>query len=160
MVDEMSDQMRLAFRRHPAGIGLVTAADAEGPVGMVVSSLASVSIEPPMISFSVASASRTGQRLAHADGLAVHLVTADDLPLAIDFSTPGSARFTDEHPWTPAANGAPLLGTNSARMTGRVVQVVEAGQSLLLLVQLDEVSVPDVVGAPVVWVGREWRQLV
>ena len=45
-------------------------------------------------------------------------------------------------------------------MTGRVVQVVEAGQSLPLLVQLDEVSVPDVVGAPVVWVGREWRQLV
>lgn len=158
-VDDLGDRMRVAFRQHPAGIALVTAHDEQGPLGMVVSSLASTSIDPPMVSFSVANSSYTGQRIANSDGVVIHLVTADDLRLAIDFSTPGTPRFTDEHPWQPAANGAPLLQTTGSQLTGRVVRQVPAGQSTLLLVELDEVDLPEELSAPVVWVSRAWREL-
>lgn len=42
-----------AFRLHPAGVALVIGQHEQGPVGVTVSSLASVSASPPLVSFSL-----------------------------------------------------------------------------------------------------------
>ncbi|MYS39753.1 flavin reductase, partial [Streptomyces sp. SID5998] len=47
------DLLRSVFRRHAAGVAVITARGEAGPVGFTATSLTSVSAEPPMISFGI-----------------------------------------------------------------------------------------------------------
>lgn len=47
------DLLRSVFRQHAAGVAVITARGDEGPVGFTATSLASVSAEPPLISFGI-----------------------------------------------------------------------------------------------------------
>ncbi|MET9972722.1 flavin reductase family protein, partial [Streptomyces sp. NPDC006356] len=44
------DLLRSVFRRHAAGVAVITARGETGPVGFTATSLSSVSAEPPMLS--------------------------------------------------------------------------------------------------------------
>ena len=50
-----------AFRQHPAGVAIVTGDPGTGPVALTVSSLISVSVEPPTVAFSLSEASSSAQ---------------------------------------------------------------------------------------------------
>ena len=74
------DGLRDTFRRHVAGVAIVMANSRSGPVGLTVTSLTSLSAEPPRVSFNLAHASpswaalqylgrrESGQPLACHDG--------------------------------------------------------------------------------------------
>ncbi|MBW8821649.1 MAG: flavin reductase, partial [Streptomyces sp.] len=47
------DLLRSVFRQHAAGVAVITASGDAGPVGFTATSLASVSAEPPMLSFGI-----------------------------------------------------------------------------------------------------------
>ncbi|MGQ4336108.1 flavin reductase family protein, partial [Streptomyces hayashii] len=47
------DLLRSVFRRHAAGVAVITASGGTGPVGFTATSLSSVSAEPPMLSFGI-----------------------------------------------------------------------------------------------------------
>ncbi|RIJ62650.1 flavin reductase, partial [Clavibacter lycopersici] len=62
---------RAAFRRHAAGVAVVTTRDAHGsPVGFTATSLASVSADPPLASFSLARTASSAAALAAAEHVA------------------------------------------------------------------------------------------
>ena len=69
VVDEFKD----AFRGHPAGVAIITAMGPSGPVGLTASSVASVSAQPPMLAFSLASAEGSAGVILDADTIVVHL---------------------------------------------------------------------------------------
>jgi len=52
----MTEHFREAFRRHPAGVAVITADPGDRPVAMTVSSLISVSAAPPIVAFSLSQA--------------------------------------------------------------------------------------------------------
>lgn len=53
----MTEAFREAFRRHPAGVAVITADPGNQPVAMTVSSLISVSAAPPVVAFSLSTKS-------------------------------------------------------------------------------------------------------
>lgn len=137
MTDSPADRFRSGFRRHAAGVAVVTAPTPDGPVGLTASSVASVSAEPPLLSFSVARTSTTAARLLAADRLAVHVLAAEQVAVATDFARRDGRRFAPEQGWSTAADGTPLLAGAVATFRGRVAQVVPAGGSWLVLVEVD-----------------------
>ena len=58
----LAEAFRRAFRGHPSGVAVVSAATPAGPVAVTVSSLISISDSPPTVAFSVRAASRSGAR--------------------------------------------------------------------------------------------------
>lgn len=58
-----TDDFKAAMRALPAGIAAITTMDADGPAALIVSSLTSISAEPPMIGFFVNEASSMAQKL-------------------------------------------------------------------------------------------------
>lgn len=46
-MNRINETFRHAFRRHPAGVAILTARGQNGPVALTISSLISVSVEPP-----------------------------------------------------------------------------------------------------------------
>lgn len=138
MPDSFAARFRSGFRRHAAGVAIVAASTPEGPVGLTVSSVASVSVTPPMLSFSVSRASSSGVALVQSPRIVVHLLPADRVDLAEAFAAPDGRRFSPEQGWTTAADGTPHLPDAVATFGGRVVRVVPAGGSWLVLLEVDE----------------------
>ncbi len=80
-----ADQFRQLLRHHPAGVVIVTADVAGHPVGLTATSFTSVSLDPPLVSFYVATTSSTWPRLSQASLFGVHLLSADQTELATRF---------------------------------------------------------------------------
>lgn len=136
----LSERFREGFRGHAAAVALVCAPTPDGPVGVTVSSLASVSADPAMVSFSVDQRSATGALLVESERLGVYLLTAGQAGTAAAFATSGAERFTGEQGWwTQEGEDLPRLAEASCTLLGRRHRVVPAGSSWLVLVEIDEV---------------------
>jgi flavin reductase (DIM6/NTAB) family NADH-FMN oxidoreductase RutF len=87
--------LRDAFGRFATGVAFVTT-DVEGtPLGLIVSSFAAVSLEPPLVSFCPARDSLTWRRMRHAGGFAVHVLGARHAGFARRAAPPDADRFAE-----------------------------------------------------------------
>ncbi len=156
------DALKDAFRRHAAGVAVVTADSMDGPVAITVSSLSSVSADPAIVLCSVASTTATGRAMACAEAVVVHLLDGDDLDLAVRCATPGSDRFGDHDTWERLPSGEPSFTAPRIRLRGSVVQRDVFGDSTILVIAVLEVIgdvTRDVSPGALVYHDRAWHVL-
>lgn len=122
-----------AFRFHPAGVALVTAHTAEGPVGLTVSSVASVSADPPVLSFSVTRATGSAGGVLTAGTFVVHLLGEQHAQLAMNFARTGAPRFTPEQGWDELSSGEPWLPSATMALRCTIRETLPVGPSVLIL---------------------------
>lgn len=139
---ELTANFKAAFGGHPAGVTIITADSATGPVGITASSVASVSAEPPLLAFSLAAQSGSAAAIAVADSVVVHLLTTSDLELAKTFANSKSERFTGSMAWTRLEEGGPLLEHAGYALRCKILSRTPAGGSLLLAAEVLEVLSP------------------
>lgn len=156
---DLTEGFKMAFGGHPAGVAIVTAASATGPVGITASSVASVSAEPPLLAFSLAAASGSAAAIAVADTVVVHLLTAGDLELARIFASSKSRRFSDSMAWTTLETGEPLLFHGGFALRCTILSRTPAGGSLLLAAQVLDIIAPEGTHAPMVYHSRNFHSL-
>lgn len=142
--DDIERQFRSAFRGHPAGVSILTAASASGPCGLTVSSLASLSLDPLAVSFSLMKRTGSAAGILAADTILIHLLTAGQAHIAAEFARPGGQRFTPEQGWLTAPTGEPLLPTARAILRARAVGSVPFGDATLIAAEILSVQLnPD-----------------
>lgn len=126
----------LLFRRalgsFATGVVVVTSLDDEVPRGMAVNSFASVSLDPPLISFCAARSSTTWPLLRRSPTFAVNVLTAEQEDLCRTFARSGADRFAGLG-WTEDAGGPPLLDGALAHLVCSYYAVHEAGDHELIL---------------------------
>lgn len=159
-----AERFKAAFRHHAAGVAVVSAATAEGPVALTASSVTSVSAEPPVLLLSVSDGTRTGRALIGADTAVVHLLDADDLALAVRCADPSVDRFADTATWTTLPTGEPVFLGPRLLMRGRITQRIVSGHATVLMLAVDEVidrrpGAPADVPGPLVYHDRRWHTL-
>ena len=125
--------LRRAFRHDASSVWVVTSAHAGSPVGFTAVSIASVSLSPPMLSFNVSRTSSSLSTLLRSGRFAVHLLDADQEHVARRFSADAARRFEDASSWSWGTDGLPHLHGVVTRLSGAVLRLVEAGDSLLVL---------------------------
>jgi len=160
MSGDQAAEFRSMFRRHAAGVAIITA-DVDGElVGMTVTSLISVSADPPLIVFSLSAKSSATPPLRRATTAVMHLLGAGQLELARRFATSGIDRF-DGVEWTRLDTGEPVLADVESWMLCRIVSTMPAADSTVVLAQVERV-----VGAegiehhrPLVYWDRTWHGL-
>src|SRR5215218_6964936 len=91
--DERS--LRAAFGRFATGVAFVTTQVDGTPLGLIVSSFAAVSLQPPLVSFCPSRDSITWQRMRHARRFAVHVLAARDGGFVRRTAPPGADRFAE-----------------------------------------------------------------
>ncbi len=143
MSDTLTDQFKAGFRRYPTGVAIVAASTETGPVGATVSSVASVSANPPMLSFSVSRSGRSGPALTGSDRLAVHVLTESQADVAAAFADRTAPRFTPAQGWTLSQGLPPILDDAAASFYGQVVRVIPAGEAWLVLLEIDAVDLDE-----------------
>ncbi|MBK0417954.1 flavin reductase [Leucobacter sp. CSA1] len=147
-----------AFREHPAGIALITAETADGPVGLTASSVASVGLDPLALAFSVTRATGSAGGILSAPGYVVHLLSANNIGIAETFARSGTERFTDDQGWERLPTGEPFLPAARVALRCRTMQAIPVGSSSLVLAEVLEV-IPGEPGAVLVYQDRTFRTL-
>ncbi|KAA9111434.1 flavin reductase family protein [Microbacterium rhizomatis] len=155
-----ADDFKSAFREHPGGVSLITADAGDGPVALTATSVASVSVDPPLLVFSVSALSSSAPTLAAAETVVVHLLEADQLPLAQLGATSGIDRFADTDAWTRLVTGEPVFHGVPRWIRARVLNRFDAGGSTVFVAHAVQVNVPDThSGRGLVYVNRQWHHL-
>lgn len=145
------------FRRHPAGVVVITSAVDQAPVGFTATSLISVSADPPLLAFSVDEASSAWQQLSLARTLVVNFLSADQADVSARFATSGIDRFATTD-WWALPTGEPVLTGSVAWIRGEIVQRTPVGRSVLVSVLALESEVAEV-GAPLVYHDRRYHAI-
>jgi flavin reductase (DIM6/NTAB) family NADH-FMN oxidoreductase RutF len=155
-----SDEFKKIFRHHAAGVAVVTADAGDGPVAMTVTSMFSISAEPPLFVFSASALSSSTPTLLRAETLVVHLLGSDQLWLGKLASTSGNDRFADTAQWRRLETGEPMYVAARAWVRGRVVKRLDAGSATLFVIQaLESFDSSTDQEAPLVYHNRKWHAL-
>ncbi len=129
-----SGVFRSVFRRHPAGVAVITAAGAR-PVGFTATSLTSVAAEPPLLSFGISTRSSSWPVISETGHIGVNLLGEHQQDLAVTFARSGADRFAPPTSWSPGPYGVPLLDEVPAWLVCRVVARVPAGDHRIVVAQ-------------------------
>jgi flavin reductase (DIM6/NTAB) family NADH-FMN oxidoreductase RutF/DNA-binding IclR family transcriptional regulator len=136
-----SRRFRETLGHFPTGVVLVTGFDLDRePVGMVVGSFSSVSLDPPLVAFLPAKGSGRYSRLQSANTFCVNVLSADQEALCRTFSARGQQAF-DGVAWTASPSGAPVLEDAVAWIDCEVVSVQEVGDHYLVLGSVQDMQV-------------------
>jgi flavin reductase (DIM6/NTAB) family NADH-FMN oxidoreductase RutF len=159
-----SDDFKSAFRNHPAGVAVLTAVAGEEHAAITVSSLFSISAEPPLIGFSVSDLSSTARVFSSASTVIIHMVDASSLWLAKLGATSGVTRFEDPTQWDVLDSGERYFPGAPSIVRASIVDRVRAGGSTLCVAHAVEVIKRGSMGdssepAPIVYHNRRWHRL-
>jgi flavin reductase (DIM6/NTAB) family NADH-FMN oxidoreductase RutF len=132
---------RETLGHYPTGVAVVTAVTDNGsPVGMVVGTFSSVSLDPPLIAFFPASTSKSFGQLRCARTFAVNVLAADQEPLCRRLATGGADKF-DGVRWRPGPLGSPILEGAVSWIECTFEQIREAGDHYIVLGRVHELAV-------------------
>ena len=127
-----------AFRRHAAGVVVITALTPEGkPVGFTATSLASLAAVPPLATFNMAKVASAWPAIAGTDWVAIQTMGARTRHLAERMSGDHDLRFTGDH-WAPGPHGLPILEGVTSWMVGRIVERFPVAHNAVIVVQIEE----------------------
>ncbi len=156
-----ADDFKGMFRGYPAGVAVVTADRGGTPAALTVTSLASVSAEPPLMTFSVSDFSSSAPAVRGAETVVIHLLSSQQLWLAQLCATSGVDRFADPTTWSRLPTGEPYFPAAAAWIRARVVQQIDAGTATILLVHAREgARAADAdLQPPLVYHARTWHGL-
>ena len=131
------DAFKAAFRRHAAGVAVITARDAAGvPVGFTATSLASLAAVPPLATFNMARSASSWPAIAATERVAIHMLGARNRGLAQIMSGDHAARFIGDH-WREGENGLPILDGVTTWMSGRIIERLSVHNSAVVVVQIE-----------------------
>jgi flavin reductase (DIM6/NTAB) family NADH-FMN oxidoreductase RutF len=148
---------RQSFRRHAAGVAIITALTPEGtPVGFTATSLASLAAVPPLATFNIARSASSWPAIAETDRVVIHTLGVRNREVAQTLSGDNSRRFVGEH-WYRGPHGLPVIKDTTAWMVGRIVERVQVHNSAVVVVQIEEGALGED-DAPLVYHERTyWR---
>jgi flavin reductase (DIM6/NTAB) family NADH-FMN oxidoreductase RutF len=132
---------RETLGHYPTGVAVVTAVAEDGkPIGMVVGTFSSVSLDPPLIAFFPASTSKSFQQLRTATTFAVNVLASDQEPLCRQLATSGADKFAGV-PWRSGMLGAPIIDGAVSWIECTFEDIREAGDHYIVLGRVHELAV-------------------
>ncbi|MDH6623275.1 flavin reductase (DIM6/NTAB) family NADH-FMN oxidoreductase RutF [Streptomyces sp. LBL] len=146
------------YAKLAAGVTVVTARGEDGPLGMTVSSVTSLSARPPLLLACLRDGSRTLAAIRAYGVFAVHLLREDQHDLATRFAhptTPAPRRFAG----TPVRQvlGVPVLDGALAWSVCLVEDIRRYGDHCLVVGRVAAVQVGG--GRPLLWHDRGFKTL-
>jgi 3-hydroxy-9,10-secoandrosta-1,3,5(10)-triene-9,17-dione monooxygenase reductase component len=126
-------RLRQAMGAFTTGVTIITARGADGTdVGMTANSFSSVSLTPPMVSWSLGRSSTNIDAFLQAQHFAVHVLASDQDALAARFAQRGVDRFAGL-PVSRGHAGLPLIDGAAARFECRTAFQYEGGDHVIFV---------------------------
>jgi flavin reductase (DIM6/NTAB) family NADH-FMN oxidoreductase RutF len=148
---------RDALGRFATGVAFVTAAPDGEPAGLIVNSLTSVSLEPPLLSFCPSRSSLTWSRMRRARRFGISVLGRQHERFARRAAPAGADRFAGLD-WHLARGGVPLLTDALAGLECEIVAEYPAGDHWIVVARVDELRISPI-DDPLVFFAGAFRTL-
>jgi len=151
--------LRDAFGQFATGVTVVTAVNKKAePIGLTANSFASVSLEPPMVSWSVDKSASRFADFKSAQYYTISVLNEEQEALSNHFATHSwDGNAFDDVDWYEGHHGVPQLRDVSARFHCKLEHAFEGGDHIILLgIVEDYDSEPQ---APLVFFQGNYCQL-
>ncbi|PPC78720.1 flavin oxidoreductase [Pokkaliibacter plantistimulans] len=151
MISEFdSKAFRRALGNFATGVTVITAATADGEkTGVTANSFNSVSLEPPLILWSIDKRSNSYRIFEQASHFAVNILAANQMDLSNHFARPRDDKFAGIR-YDQGLGGAPLLPECAAQFQCERYQIIDGGDHWILLGKV--VAFADAGRAPLLYV--------
>lgn len=152
-----SNDFRGAMRHLTGGVSVITAGRGSDISGMTVTSVSSLSVEPPSLIVSVNRAASSWPLLKRYGHFGVNILTADQIDIAERFTGKGglngAERFAGAE-WTTRASGVPLLVGALAAIDCEVEDIVERHSHAIVIGGVRDLQLSARTAALAYWQGR------
>jgi flavin reductase (DIM6/NTAB) family NADH-FMN oxidoreductase RutF/DNA-binding MarR family transcriptional regulator len=129
-----------AFRRtlgeFATGVTVITTTVDGASFGMTSNSSASVSLDPPLVLWSIRRESQSFAAFERCEHFAVNVLADDQIVLSEHFAKSGPGKFKDI-PYSIGRGGAPLLHDTDATLECRRTRAHEGGDHLILVGEVE-----------------------
>ena len=149
-------RFRQVLGHFATGVTVVTTAEEGEPAGLSVNSFTSVSLEPPLVAFCVASASRTWPVIRATGSFCVNILAEDQEHLSRAFARRSPDKFRGVG-WRPAESGSPILAGTLAWVDCSVEAEHSAGDHLIVVGRVLDMGVAHEEGPLVFYRGGYGR---
>lgn len=141
-MDIDAQRYRETLGQYPTGVVLITAIEPGGqPLGLVIGSFTSLSLEPPQVVFMPMRASRTFARIREAGSFCVNVLAADQLDVCRVFASNAVDKFADVA-WRPApVSGAPILEGSVSWLDCTIAATIDGGDHYIVVGDIHELDV-------------------
>jgi len=126
------NQFRTVMRHHAKGVTVITAGT-EVPIGFCATSLASVSLDPPIVSFTVGLRSTSWATVETARHVMVHMLADSQEDVARRFAQQDTAKFGAGTYWHRGTLGLPVLDDVLAWLVLALVSHFPVGDHALVI---------------------------
>jgi flavin reductase (DIM6/NTAB) family NADH-FMN oxidoreductase RutF len=137
------ERFKQVFRNHPAGVVVVTVDGGRGPAGFTATSLTSLSLSPPLVSFGISATASSWPHLEPAESAVVNFLGADQEDVARRFATSGIDRFAAPTQWRRLERGEPVLDGVAGWLRVGIERAVPAGDHRIVVARVQEAWLDD-----------------
>jgi flavin reductase (DIM6/NTAB) family NADH-FMN oxidoreductase RutF len=151
------NDFRGAMRQLTGGVSVITVGRGRDISGMTVSSVASLSVDPPALIVSINRAASSWPLLKRHGCFGVNILTADQIDIAERFAGKGGLKGADRFAgadWTTRASGVPLLAAALAAIDCEVEETIERHSHAIIIGRVLDVVVSPRKAALAYWQGQ------
>jgi len=149
-------EFRKALGSFATGVTIATTKDADNqPVGVTASSFNSVSVDPPLVLWSLAKTSFSHHAFCSSGHFAVHVLTASQEDLSNRFARSGEDKFS-EIDWQDGELGSPVFAEHAALFQCRTRHQYEGGDHVIFVGEVVAYQARD--EAPLLFHGGRYAE--
>jgi flavin reductase (DIM6/NTAB) family NADH-FMN oxidoreductase RutF len=155
--DVSADDFRGAMRHLAGGVSVITVGRGKEITGMTVTSVSSLSVDPPTLIVSINRESSSWPLLKRHGVFGVNILTSDQLDIAERFTGKGglngAERFAGAE-WITRASGVPLLAGALAAIDCEVEDIVERHSHAIVIGRVLDMQLSPRTAALAYWQGQ------
>ena len=155
--DVSSAELRGAMRHLAGGVSVITVGRGKDITGMTVTSVSSLSVDPPTLIVSINRESSSWPLLKRHGFFGVNILTADQLDVAERFTGKGGLKGADRFAgaeWITRASGVPLLVGALAAVDCEVEEIIERHSHAIVIGRVLDLQVSSRTAALAYWQGQ------
>ena len=155
--DISSDEFRGAMRHLTGGVSVITVGAGKDITGMTVTSVSSLSVEPPTLIVSINRESSSWPLLKRHGFFGVNILTADQLDVAERFTGKGGLKGADRFAgaqWTTRVSGVPLLVGALSAIDCEAEDIIERHSHAIVIGRVLDLQTSQRTAALAYWQGR------
>ena len=148
---------RNAMRQLTGGVSVITAGRGREISGMTVTSVSSLSVDPPALIVSINREASSWPLVKRYGFFGVNILTADQVDIAERFTGKGGLKGADRFigdQWTTGPSGVPLLASALAAIDCEVEDIVERHSHAIVIGRVLDVTVSPRTAALAYWQGQ------
>lgn len=152
-------QFRSALSQFATGVVIITTRHAGQSIGLTVNSFNSVSLDPPLVLFSLDRRAKSLPAFLEAETFAVNVLGRHQQHLANQFARSLPDKWQSIDYRASHLSAVPLIDDAIAHLEGRRYAYHEAGDHIIYIGQVEDVNVMEQSVEPLIFFRSRYRQL-